>query len=106
MMDFIKNNLILIIYILTAIIYILISIFNVFKNKKIKNFKDLIEFITFAINDAEDLCLTGNQKFFYVMREIESLCKQLCIEFDTNYFSDLIENILSTPQKKDKNGGY
>lgn len=102
MIEWIKNNLILVIYIITAFIYILITLINAFKSHKIKNFKDLIEFITFAINDAEELRLTGNQKFFYVMKEIQSLCKQLSLRFDSEYFSELIENILSTPQKKDK----
>lgn len=102
MIEWIKNNLILVIYIITAFIYILITLINAFKSHKIKNFKDLVEFITFAINDAEELRLTGNQKFFYVMKEIQSLCRQLSLRFDSEYFSELIENILSTPQKKDK----
>lgn len=105
MIEWIKENYILCIYILFAIVYVLISLINALRNKKIKNFKDLIEFICFAINDAEELQLTANQKFFYVMKEIQSLCKQLSLKFDSSYFSELIENILSTPQKKDKNGG-
>lgn len=99
-LEWVKNNLILVIYILTALIYIFITLINAFKSHKIKNFKDLVEYITFAINDAEELALTGNQKYFYVMRQIESLCKQLSLKFDSNYFNELIENILSTPQKK------
>lgn len=103
MIEWIKNNIILVLYILTALVYIVISLINAFKAHKIKNFKDLVEFITFAINDAEELKLTGNQKYFYVMKEIQSLCKQLSLKFDSNYFSELIENILSTPQKKGGN---
>lgn len=59
------------------------------------------------ISQAETLFGNGNgeRKNYFVMKEIENECIKRKVDFDANKdkFMSTIENILSTPQKKELN---
>lgn len=98
--------------IVAAIIFILSFILQLFKKKPINSIlDDIYKFAILAINETElysmvDPNVKGESKLVmaveYVLKWLQALYPDLNVNQYAGYVKDIIESILTTPQKKVK----
>lgn len=73
------------------------------KNKLVKLAK-IVQTIPESINEAEQVLGpgTGSAKLTYVLNKLNIKCLQAGIDFDELGLTQEIENVLATPQKKER----
>lgn len=86
---------------------IIIAVYKTIKTKnkqKIVELAKIVQTIPDIINEAEEVLGsgTGKAKLTYALNKLNIKCLQAGIEFDEQGLTEEIENVLSTPQKKEE----
>lgn len=110
MIELILNNWMYFVLVLAAIFEVIASIVVIVKtpkNKVLTAFKEVVVKLPSFIQEAESLLVGANKKKIFVIKRCISLISEITGFKDSKieklYFNDitkLIEDILSTPQKK------
>lgn len=108
MFNFIKLYYKEIITLISCLITIISFIINGKSNNKSKKIFRILQVLPFIINEAEELFKnvkkSGSNKLQYVLERISVLCNEVSLGFDSDFWTQKIEGVLSAPQKNIKGG--
>lgn len=103
--EFLKNNVEILVngaYLILAVI-LLISRKKLPKSEKITAIYPILKTLPEIVTQAEEILgpKTGGTKLLFVLQEVQKLCTQKGVYYDEKYWTEEIETILNSPQKKE-----